>query len=154
QYQKPLLDVLPTINGFHVEEGRMNDESEPLNGFSAGDNNGYRNGMDGFMGDDEDAPYMEENPFANEPPAWLNEETASAAQPGSAKAASPATIAPARQEEAAPDNPYLHESRNLREEDGDFEIPLPASLRDDPSALAQVEATNGSTGEKPAEKAV
>ena len=35
----------------------------------------------------------------------------------------------------------MHESRNLREEDGDFVIALPKSLQNDPSLLAELEAT-------------
>ncbi|MCC6457336.1 MAG: DNA polymerase III subunit alpha [Caldilineaceae bacterium] len=151
QYQKPLLDVLPTINGFHMEESRMSDENGSSNGFP-----GYSNGMGSFAGDDDDAAYMEESPFANEPPAWLNAEMTSEPMPERAAIsipAAPAAIAPARQEQAAPDNPYLHESRNLREEDGDFNIPLPESMRNDPAALAQAEDDDEPAGEKATEKA-
>jgi hypothetical protein len=60
-------------------------------------------------------------------------------------------MASAGKDEAAPDNPYLHESRNLREEDGDFEIALPASLRDDPALLAEMETAGEPTRGEPVE---
>lgn len=41
---------------------------------------------------------------------------------------------PEKNEEAAPDNPYLHETRNLRDEK-DVEIGLPKALREQPPAL-------------------
>jgi hypothetical protein len=149
QYQKPLLDVIPTINGLQWEESRMSDDSEPLT--DSGDavtrgtaysGNGFSD-MASFGSDDDDSSYMEENPFANEPPAWLRAEMAGGAAPLKI-AAKPSTPAPTMdakkegsgKEEAAPDNPYLHESRNLREEDGDFDIALPKHLQSDPSQIS------------------
>lgn len=156
QYQKPLLDVIPTFNGFHMEESRMSEENETTTSFNSS--------LGGFEGDDDDSSFMEENPFANEPPAWMRTEVISVAatekviveKAAGRKAASAATTAPAITEEAAPDNPYLHESRNLREEDGDFEIALPEALRDDPTLLAEVQppvTANGTTEDAPVEQA-
>ena len=141
QYQKPLLDVVPTINGFHLEDSPMSaisDDSEPSTGLS----NGYSNsGFSGFGGDDDEGNFMEESPFANEPPAWMHAAvTSEVAKPPISKPTSTAPVlaAPKGKEEAAKDNPYLHESRNLREEDGNFDIPLPKSLQGDAALLAEL----------------
>lgn len=142
QYQKPLLDVVPTINGFHLDEGSMSDNTMGnVSERAASYSNGSFGNSDfiGYGSDDDDMMY-EESPFANEPPAWLNAETTVVAPQAKAPMTEPtvkeAVTTPASiKEEAAPDNPYLHESRNLREEDGDFEIPLPKTLQGDPSLL-------------------
>jgi hypothetical protein len=138
QYQKPLLDVTPTINGFHMEEGPMSDDSErsTATGGNAYSGRGFA-GLSGF--DDDDSGFGEESPFANEPPVWLGGEES--AKPAPALPISPAAnkTNTGSSEEAAPDNPYLHESRNLREEDGDFEIGLPKSLQGDASLLEELE---------------
>jgi DNA polymerase-3 subunit alpha len=73
---------------------------------------------------DEAAPaYAEEDATPTKPPAAT-------------------TPAPKGDEAAAPDNPYLHESRSLREEDDDREIPLPESMRNDPTILADLDSAS------------
>ncbi len=120
QWQRPLLDVVPTINGARAaepDEEEMNMEPSATGAGMGG----------GFFGDeDDDLLPADENPFRNEPPAWMREQT----QPRVAapdKATSTPSPAVRRIEEAAPDNPYLHESRSLRDEDHDV-TPLPAGL--------------------------
>src|SRR5690606_36853045 len=69
EYQKPLLDISPTVNGV-----RMGDESLEENGI---EENGVADStefMGSFPGDD-DGPIGEANPFANEPPSWLRADT-------------------------------------------------------------------------------
>jgi DNA polymerase III subunit alpha len=147
EYQKPLLDIIPTINGFNLEGSSMDENNDASNGFSSG--------MNGFEGDDDNGFFQEESPFANDPPAWLKAEVAT--ENASQGASSLKSDAPAASyttkpsEEAAPDNPYLHESRNLREEDGNFEIPLPKSLQNNAALLAEVE--NENEPDKPSEQA-
>lgn len=150
QYQKPLLDVVPTFNGMRWEESRMNDDNESSTNDSGvvTSSSGF-SGIEPFGGDDDDAPFMEENPFANEPPAWVATDAVSKSVPAKAAMKPPASgpsISGPRsadgKEEAAPDNPYLHESRNLREEDGDFEIPLPKSLQGESALLTEPNVTD------------
>jgi hypothetical protein len=163
-YQKPLLDIAPTINGFHVEEGRMGDESDvdtrEIDPTRPALRASSFAGMERFgtlesFGDDDDN-FLEENPFANEPPAWLlGGNSGATVKPATLHPL--ATTMPPTREEAARDNPYLHESRNLREEDSDFEIALPKSLQgealleDDMSATVEDEGveTGGIADEEP-----
>src|SRR5690606_35934906 len=112
--------------------------------------------MGGFIEDDngDDGPIGEVNPFANEPPSWLRDETSAApeepapANPYRHESRSlrdeddnapiplPKTLAePPPAEEPAPDNPYLHESRNLRDEEADRPIPLPQGMDAPPDDL-------------------
>ena len=155
QYQKPLLDMMPTINGFHTEESRMSDDTEATSPYSASSFD--LGGGISFGSDDDDSSMMEESPFANEPPAWLRTETtgaASPAKPAAKTAPSPTVATPAAgKEEAARDNPYLHESRNLREEDSDIDIPLPKHLQGDSSLLAELETPQEPSSAKETEEA-
>ncbi len=147
QYQKPLLEVAPSINGFHledsrIEDSRMNNELESSADLQGGAySSSDFSGRDGFGGDDDDADFMEESPFANEPPAWMGAEMSRESGPATPNPSVPvsADTVAADKEEAAPDNPYLHESRNLREEDNHSDIPLPKSLQGDSSLLAEIE---------------
>jgi DNA polymerase-3 subunit alpha len=81
QYQKPLLDTMPTINGFHMEESRMTGDDNSLSTLESVSETMGRNGFGGLdaFGDDDDPSYMEENPFANEPPSWVKSEPSMAA---------------------------------------------------------------------------
>ncbi|HXF61637.1 MAG TPA: DNA polymerase III subunit alpha [Caldilineaceae bacterium] len=151
RYQKPLLDLGPTFNGMSMyavgeENGEGNGEYGGLNGGMddvMGIGDGLDNGVDD--GGDDSLPALEESPFRDEPPAWLAAEwepPALAAQP-SGKAASPEEPRPPKArpsppklapEAPAPDNPYLHESRSLRDEE--TPLPLPKGLAE--SSLAEI----------------
>ncbi|MBX3016089.1 MAG: DNA polymerase III subunit alpha [Caldilineaceae bacterium] len=62
QYQRPLLDAVPTINGLVINEA--------TSGYDAGGMDSF--GMGDFVtGDEESFGGDEENPFRYEPPAWL-----------------------------------------------------------------------------------
>jgi DNA polymerase-3 subunit alpha len=148
RYQKPLLDVGPTLNGMalsnggHPEHIEHEHEDEDGNGYVNG-NNGTGAGWareGGSMADDGDLPLdLDENPFRHEPPAWLMDDALPAAEP--APPSPPAPVAEEASgeageraaEEAAPDNPYLHESRSLREARDDGPIPLPKTLQEAPA---------------------
>jgi hypothetical protein len=112
QWQRPLLDAVPTVNGARSSNSDEEETSMETGSPGAMDGSGF------FGDDDDDLLPADENPFRNEPPAWTVAQT----QP---------KAAPARRiEEAAPDNPYLHESRSLRDEDTDV-TPLPVGLSQD-----------------------
>ncbi len=144
QYQKPLLELGgPTINGFRSGEGSMDDSNDDGIGQPGDGRYGADSfGLGGFGNDDDFLPGDEENPFRFEPPAWIAAEV-------TPHATAPAAHAPAKNavEEAAPDNPYLHESHSLRAEDDDREIPLPASLRDDSDLAAALQAATSAQTE-------
>ena len=116
QWQRPLLDALPTVNGARGSNTNEEEEDMETSGPGAMDSGG-------FWGDDDDGLLpVDENPFRHEAPVWTRE------QPLPRATTQPTQPPPSRRiEEAAPDNPYLHESRNLRDEDNDV-TPLPVGL--------------------------
>ncbi|RIK41450.1 MAG: hypothetical protein DCC57_18895 [Chloroflexi bacterium] len=144
EYQKPLLDLGPRINGVKVGDETLGDSLEDNGGAEENgvdDSTDFTMGlMSGFAGDD--GPLGEANPFANEPPSWLRDETT----PPPAPAAKPP--APLH-EEPAPDNPYLHEARSLRDEEGDAPIPLPKTLAESPLPLKTPPAAEEAAPDNP-----
>ncbi|MCC6169757.1 MAG: DNA polymerase III subunit alpha [Caldilineaceae bacterium] len=127
EYQKPLLDFGPRINGVRIGDRAGDEGVEDSNGAEENgvdDSTDFTMGLMGsFAGDD--SPIGEANPFANEPPSWLRDETAPPPVP-TAKLPIPP------REESVPDNPYLHESRSLRDEENNAPIPLPKTLAESP----------------------
>ena len=128
----------PTING------QLHDTDDTFNGTGAldpdgdgDDGAGYGNAVYGgpVYDGDADVAYNEENPFRNEPPSWLADDVAQPAELDAPKETEAMTNPAGHADpEPAPDNPYLHESRSLRDE-AEVEIGLPKSLREQPPAL-------------------
>jgi DNA polymerase-3 subunit alpha len=133
-YQKPLFDVGPTLNGLHLDETAIDAHAEdetlvdaaPM--FAAGPN-------------DDDAPPVDDLPFVPDRPVWMAAEQPEPPEPPEPPsdgllAAKPVVTQRVVDTLTVDKNPYLHEVRSLREEDAEEYIPMPAGVEVDLNALA------------------
>ena len=142
-YQKPLFDVAPTVNGLRLDESEIDAMSED-DGLGSADTGPTYSGMPS----DDDAP-PDDDSYVPEPPAWLADAPV-AAPPAPAKPVVKQRIVDTL---TADSNPYLHESHSLREQDAEEYIPMPAGVEVDLDALTSADDTTPAAATAPAPEA-